>query len=160
MPRVPLFRTSTLVARLAKVPLLSGLSRHQLRQLAKVADTRDFPADTPVVRQGERGLGFYFIVKGLVTVRRAGRPVVALGPGEFFGELALFHEGVRSADVVTEEPSTAVVLSRQEFWKFADVHPEVLKTILAEMARRLESNEPTEGKPRGRPLRTARGLAP
>jgi CRP-like cAMP-binding protein len=127
-----------IVAGLKKSALLAGLSDRALKRLAHYAMVRDLPKDSPVVRQGEKGIGFYVILDGHVQVRKGAKTVARLGPGDFFGELALFEERPRSADVVTTEPTTVVVLSRWEFWGFASDKPEVLRTILQEMARRLE----------------------
>ena len=127
-----------IVAGLKKSALLAGLSDRALKRLAHYAMVRDLPKDSPVVRQGEKGIGFYVILDGQVQVRKGGKTVAKLGAGDFFGELALFEERPRSADVVTTEPTTVVVLSRWEFWGFASDKPEVLRTILQEMARRLE----------------------
>ena len=127
-----------IVAGLKKSALLGGLSDRALKRLAHYAMVRDLPKDSSVVKQGEKGIGFYVILDGHVQVRKGGRTVARLGPGDFFGELALFNERPRSADVVTTEPTTVVVLSRWEFWGFASDKPEVLRTVLQEMSRRLE----------------------
>ena len=131
-----------IAAGLAKAPLFSELSGRQVKQLAKFAKVRDIAKDTPVVKQGEKGIGFYLVLQGQFVVRRSGRSIAKLGPGDFFGELALFDDRVRSADVIASEPCRVVVLSRWEFWGFAADRPEILKTILSEMARRLDEKAP------------------
>jgi len=130
--------TKAIVAGLKKSPLLSQLPDRHLKRLASYAKVRDIPAGTTVVKRGEKGLGFYVILDGRVQVKKGSTNLAKLGPGDFFGELALYNDRPRSADVVTIEPSTVVVLSRWEFWGFATDRPEVLKVILVEMARRLE----------------------
>jgi len=127
-----------IVAGLRKSPLLASVSDRQLKGLARYAKVRDVPKDTVVVSRGEKGIGFYVVLDGQVQVQKAGKAVARLGPGDFFGELALFDNRPRSADVVTLEPTTVVVLSRWEFWGFAADRPALLRTILQEMARRLE----------------------
>jgi len=126
---------------LRRSPLLSGLSDRQLKRLAHFAKVRDLPKDSFVVKQGDKGIGFYVVLDGHVQVRKGGTILARLGPGDFFGELALFDKRARSADVVTLEPTTVVVLSRWEFWGFAGDEPEILRTILQEMARRLEQTQ-------------------
>jgi CRP/FNR family transcriptional regulator, cyclic AMP receptor protein len=130
--------TKAIVAGLKKSPLLSQLPDRHLKRLAGYAKVRDIPAGETVVKRGEKGLGFYVILDGRVQVKKGSTNVAKLGPGDFFGELALYNDRPRSADVVTTEPTTVVVLSRWEFWGFATDRPDVLKVILAEMARRLE----------------------
>lgn len=132
-----------IVAGFAAAPLFAGIPERQLKQIAKFAKVRDIPPDTFVVKHGEKGIGFYLILEGQVQVRRSGRTIARLGPGEFFGELALFDDRSRSADVVTAGPTRVVVLSRWEFWGFANEHPSVLRTILQEMARRLQETAPS-----------------
>ena len=127
-----------IAAGLRKSSLLAGLSDRQLRRLAGFAKVRQIPKDSVVVARGDKGIGFYVILDGEVQVRKGSRTVARLGPGDFFGELALFDNRPRSADVVTSGPTTVVVLSRWEFWGFATGRPEILRTILQEMARRLE----------------------
>jgi len=127
-----------IVAGMKKSPMLSQLPDRHLKRLAGYAKVRDLPAGATVVKRGEKGLGFYVILDGRVQVKKGSTNIARLGPGDFFGELALYNDRPRSADVVTLEPTTVVVLSRWEFWGWATDRPEVLKVILAEMARRLE----------------------
>ena len=82
------------------------------------------PKDAVVVKRGDKGIGFYVVLDGAVQVRKGSTVLAKLGPGDFFGELALFDNKVRSADVVALEPTTVVTLSRWEFWGFASEHPE------------------------------------
>jgi CRP/FNR family transcriptional regulator, cyclic AMP receptor protein len=130
-----------IVAGLRKSALLAGLSDRQLKRLAHYAKVRDIPTDSLVVKRGEKGVGFFVVLDGHVQVRKGSTVIARLGPGDFFGELALFDNRARSADVVTVEPTTVVVLSRWEFWGFASDRPEILRTILQEMARRLQQTE-------------------
>jgi CRP/FNR family transcriptional regulator, cyclic AMP receptor protein len=127
-----------IVAGLKKSALLGGLKERDLKHLASLAKLRTIGKDSTVVKRGEKGIGFYVILDGAVQVRKGRTAVARLGPGDFFGELALFDDRPRSADVVTLEPTTVVVLSRWEFWGFAADRPEMLRTILQEMARRLD----------------------
>lgn len=127
-----------IAAALRSSPLLASLDDRHLAKLATFARLRDIAKGSVVVQQGEKGVGFYVLLSGRVQVSRAGKPVAVLGPGEFFGELALFDGRPRSADVVATEPAMVVVLSRWEFWGFAADKPEVLRVILEAMARRLE----------------------
>jgi len=127
-----------IVAGLRKSALLAGLSDRQLKRLAGYAKVRELPKDSVVVKRGDTGIGFYVVLDGHVQVRKGTHVLARLGPGDYFGELALFDKRARSADVVTLEPTTVVVLSRWEFWGFAGDEPEILRTILQEMARRLE----------------------
>jgi len=129
---------TSIVDGLRKSALLKGLNDRALKRLAHYALVRRLTKDSVVVRRGEKGVGFFVILDGRVEARKGGKALATLGPGDFFGELALFDNRPRSADVVALEPTTVVVLSRWEFWGFASGRPEILRVILQEMARRLE----------------------
>ena len=127
-----------IVAGLRKSALLAGLTERQLKRLAMSAKVREIPKESLVVKRGDSGIGFYVVLDGHVQARKGGTVLARLGPGDFFGELALFDKRPRSADVVTLETTTVAVLSRWEFWGFAGDEPAILRTILQEMARRLD----------------------
>lgn len=137
---------ATIVTGLKKSALLGGLKDRELKRLAELAKVRAIAKDATVVKRGEKGIGFYVILDGTVKVRKGSTVVARLGPGDFFGELALFDDRPRSADVITDAPTTVVVLSRWEFWGFAADRPEMLRTILQEMARRLEETGRVEAR--------------
>ncbi len=127
-----------IVGGLRRSALLGGLKERELKRLAALAKVREVAPGVTIVKRGEKGIGFYVILGGSVQVRKGTQTVARLGPGDFFGELALFDDRPRSADVIALEPTTVVVLSRWEFWGFAGERSEMLRTILQEMARRLE----------------------
>ena len=128
---------AAIVTGLKRSALLGGLKDRELKRLAALAKVRVIEGGATIVKRGEKGIGFYVILDGAVQVRKDGTSVAGLGPGDFFGELALFDDRPRSADVVATDRTTVVVLSRWEFWGFASDRPEMLRTILQEMARRL-----------------------
>lgn len=131
------FPTSQLAKRLKKVTILGALSQGQLKALAKWAKVLAFTKGETVVRRGERGNGLYLVLEGSTEVRRGGRRLARLKAGQFFGEMSLFDNLPRSADVVTLEPSKLVALSKWEFWGFAASEPSVVLSVLEEMSRRL-----------------------
>jgi CRP/FNR family transcriptional regulator, cyclic AMP receptor protein len=139
VPRSIEYPTAQLVARLAKVSIVGNLSQRQLKDLAKWVKVLDFGAGETVVKRGEGGIGLYLILEGSAEVRRGSRSLAKLGAGQFFGEMSLFDNEPRSADVVTLQASKLAVLSKWEFWGFAATEPEVLLSILAEMSRRLRA---------------------
>ncbi len=123
--------------RLEKVPIFSSLTDRQLRLLARDAMERTYAAEANVVKQGDKGVGFYLMLEGRCEVRRKGRRLATLGPGQFFGEMALFDNQPRSADVIATEPTRCLVLSKWEFWGVAMGEPRMLRGMLEETARRL-----------------------
>jgi CRP/FNR family transcriptional regulator, cyclic AMP receptor protein len=127
---------------LQKVPIFAGLTEKQLGSMARDGKERTYPTGAVVVKEGDDSQAFYLLLEGKVDVRRKSRRLASLGPGQFFGEMALFADHPRSADVVTTEPTKCLIVSRWEFWGFAMGQPKVLRTIIEEIARRLgETNK-------------------
>jgi CRP-like cAMP-binding protein len=83
------------------------------------------------------GHEFYLIASGSAVVRRGGRKVATLGPGSYFGEMALLDRGPRSATVTTAEPTELIVLGQREFMAVLDRVPPVAHKLLVSMAGRL-----------------------
>lgn len=116
---------------LKKVPLFSGLTQRQLKQLAKSFREREFKAGTEVVREGQMsGIGFFVIAEGDASVSVDGREVARLGPGDHFGELALISERVRSATVTADGPMRCLVMAFWDFRQFAKQNPDVTWKLL------------------------------
>jgi CRP/FNR family transcriptional regulator, cyclic AMP receptor protein len=128
-----------LAKRLKKVSILGSLSDAQLRNLAKWTEVAAYEGGETVVRRGDPGSSLHLILEGSAEVRRGDRGLARLGTGQFFGEMSLFDELPRSADVVTLQPSKVAVLQKWEFWGFAASQPNVVLNILAEMSRRLRA---------------------
>jgi len=124
-------------AMLASVPLFSGLTKAQLRYVVQSAQERTFAPGEAIVRQGDKGIGFYLILAGKAQVERHGKPVASLGPGQFFGEMALVDDQPRTADVKASAPVRCLVLSSWEFWSAVGKEPEVLRTLFKETVRRM-----------------------
>ena len=120
-----------LVDELRQVPLFSGLSQRQLKQLARNFTEREFRPGTSMVRQGEMsGVGFFVITGGEASVSVDGMEVARLGPGDHFGELALISEQVRSATVTAEGPLQCLVMAFWDFRRFAKENPDVTWKLL------------------------------
>lgn len=127
------------VALLADVPLFAGLSRRHLRHLAGLAEEVRFGAGRTVVQYGGRGNAFFVIVEGTAKVMAgySTRAFARLGPGDFFGELALLDGGPRTASVAAETPLVMIRIHRAEFRKMLKSEPEVAVKLLEELSRRL-----------------------
>jgi len=126
---------------LGQVPLFSGLSRRDLRRLAEHADEVSYRERETIVDAGQLGGTFYVILEGEAKVARNGRTVSRLGPGEFFGEIALLDGGPRTASVVAETPVVAVRIFKRSFDEVVSQEPSVASKILAVVARRLREAE-------------------
>ena len=130
---------------LHRIPLFSGLDRHQIERLGQLAEEVDVPAGKVLIRQGDRGGDLMVLASGQVSVERDGALLRTLGSGEFFGEIALVDGGPRTATITTREPSRLVVLGHREFHAMMDEFPEVASRILATMADRIRTLDAQAG---------------
>jgi CRP/FNR family cyclic AMP-dependent transcriptional regulator len=122
---------------LANVPLLGRLDRKALEAVARLCDEVDLPAGKVVVRQDTYGTEFYVVLDGALTVYRDGGHLADLGPGGFFGELALLAKIQRTATVTTTAPSRLLVLGAREFQTLLHDHPSIQEAILHAVAERM-----------------------
>jgi CRP/FNR family cyclic AMP-dependent transcriptional regulator len=125
------------VDHLADVPLFSACSRKDLQLVAKRAEDVKVDAGKQLVTEGDTGTEFFVIIDGNATVSTHGRKVAALGPGNFFGELALLERAPRNATITADTPMELVVLGQREFAGLIDDVPEFAHKLLAGLARRL-----------------------
>jgi CRP/FNR family transcriptional regulator, cyclic AMP receptor protein len=130
-------RRDAYIDHLTQVPLFSACSRDELRKLARRTTDIPIAEGQQLVREGNPGLEFFVIVSGRARVSRNGRKVGELGPGDFFGELALLIDANRNATVTAATPMEAIVLSRREFEAALAEAPRMTRKIMAGMARRL-----------------------
>jgi hypothetical protein len=114
---------------LRSVDLFASLPAPELEGLAgRLVEVKAAPG-TPVVREGEIGHHLYVIEDGEVEVSRGGRPVATLGPGDYFGEIALLRHVPRTATVVAKTPATLLSLEREGFLEEVTGHPVVRKAV-------------------------------
>jgi len=126
---------------LRKVPLFEGISNADLQRIAESAKERRFEAGAPIVSAGEPGHGFYLIINGRVEVKRGDRTIATLGPGDYFGELALIRETPRNATVVAKDPTTCLALARWDFKGIVVANPSIAIRILETVASRIQDDE-------------------
>ncbi len=125
---------------LSKVPLFAGLSQTHLRALAQLAEEVRYSAGRMIVRTGTPGVAFYVVVEGQAKVVRgtiaSAKGTWTLGPGDFFGELALLDGGPRTASVVAETPLMTVRIERGPFRQMLKSEPDIALKLLEGMAAR------------------------
>ena len=131
---------------LKSVPLFAECDDKQLAFIATQVDEVDFVAGRDLCREGAAGGEFFIILSGTAEVRRQGRHLRELGPGDFFGEIALLDGGPRTATVTALSPMRCLVLSRGQFQSVirqnALIAVSVLQT-LGERLRALLAGQPT-----------------
>jgi CRP-like cAMP-binding protein len=129
------------VALLRGVWLFESCSRAELTTLARTTTSVGVPTGKVLAREGEIGREFFVVVTGRVEAARSGTHVASLGPGEFFGEMALLDRQPRSATVTAVEPSELLVLTRPEFIGVIEAIPSVDRKIIAVLAKRIRELE-------------------
>lgn len=129
--------TNEVVTQLAKVPLFSGCSQRELQTIARVVKDIDHPAGTVIAREGEPGVGLFVIADGAAEVTIGGKKKVALGPGDFFGEIALLDGGPRTATVTATSDVRLLGLTEWVFRGLMQEHPSIALKTLQAMAGRL-----------------------
>jgi CRP/FNR family transcriptional regulator, cyclic AMP receptor protein len=126
---------------LSRVPLFSGVKDKDLKKLGKRMQERSFNEGEVITTQGESGLGFFVIEDGNASVSRDEQVVRNLGPGDFFGEVALIDEGPRSATVVATTTLRCRGMTAWEFKPFVEEHPDVAWSLLQTLVGRLREAE-------------------
>lgn len=122
---------------LRNVPLFAGLSKKELEKLARASDEVKMTAGSLVVDQGQTGREAFVLLDGTVTVKRNGRKVTTLGPGDVLGEMSLLDHGPRTATVVCDTDCTMLVLEQRHFIGVLDDLPGLGVKLLATLAGRI-----------------------
>jgi CRP/FNR family transcriptional regulator, cyclic AMP receptor protein len=116
-------------ARLREIPFFGDLSKRELATVAQSTDEIDVEAGKELAREGDFGKEFFVIIDGTAEVLRDGAPIAELGPGEFFGEMALCGEERRVATVRAISPMRVLVMTRQRFRDIDRAMPKVSQTV-------------------------------
>ena len=122
---------------LARVPLLSGLSAADIKRVGQVSDEVDLPAGKVVVRQGGFASEFFVILDGTVSIERDGRALGTMGPGEFFGELAMLANIPRTASGTCVTDCRFLVLDTRAFNGLLEDYPKIQHKVLHTLAQRV-----------------------
>lgn len=128
---------------LSEISLFSELSREELAILSSHAVTKSFRPHTILVHEGGDGDSLYVIESGQVKVflsDEQGREIVinVLGPGEYFGEIALLEHSPRSASVITTQPSRIAIISRSDFEACLAANPGIAFELIRGLIQRLK----------------------
>ncbi|MBA4147351.1 MAG: cyclic nucleotide-binding domain-containing protein [Verrucomicrobia bacterium] len=126
---------------LRRIKILGGLSDHQIERFAQLMEERSAKQWEQIFKQGEPGDAMYLVMEGELRVRLmiGGKETVltTLGAGEFFGEMALFDSGPRSADVLANKESILLKVSRENFERLQSRAPELATPILFAIGKTL-----------------------
>ena len=124
---------------LQRVPLFADFERGDLQRLARTFKERTFDAGTTVADVGHTGAGFFVIESGEATVSVHGSERGKLGPGDYFGEIALIDEGARSATVTADSELRCYGLTSWEFRPLVEGNASIAWKLLETMAKRLRA---------------------
>ncbi|HEY2435813.1 MAG TPA: cyclic nucleotide-binding domain-containing protein [Solirubrobacteraceae bacterium] len=124
-------------SRLSRIAPFMGLSTAERRMLARVVDEVNAPAGATLVTQGDYGYEFMVIEEGTVDVFRNGERIDAMGPGDFFGELAVLGGGAeRNATIVATSPVRLLTLTAHYMRDLRERMPRIGEQIDSVIAAR------------------------
>jgi CRP-like cAMP-binding protein len=140
-------RSEEVVELLGRVPVFSTLEHSDLERIAHLAVPRSFAPGEVVFREGDASDTCYIVRDGrarAIRSHRDGRAITLarFGPGDIFGELALFEDERRSATVEAIEATTVVAVLGPDMRRLLSEHPEISSRLVIALGRRLrETNE-------------------
>jgi voltage-gated potassium channel len=114
---------------LAGIPLFEALEPEERTTIAPWFELQDVSAGVKLTGEGASGYEFFVLRDGTATVTINGIEVRTLGPGDFFGELAILGDGRRTATVTTASPARVLVLFGTEFRRLQQEYPETAERI-------------------------------
>ena len=126
---------------LRRVPLFADLDRRDLRDVANTMKERRFSSGQVLAREGQSGVGFFVIEEGEASVDVGGTEVARIGPGDYFGEIALVAEIPRTATVTAESDVLALGLTSWEFRPIAETNASISWKLLKALAKKLHEAE-------------------
>jgi len=134
------------VEHLRKVPIFSDLSDSDLKKISEKMISRLYEKGKMILLEQSQGETFFIIISGVVKVTRLsddGREVILaiLGESDFFGEMSLLDGEGRSANIVANEKSEVVTLSRRDFLDCLQKYPKIAIALLEELAVRLRKSD-------------------
>jgi CRP/FNR family transcriptional regulator, cyclic AMP receptor protein len=126
---------------LRRVPLFQGLDEKQLQTVSRNFTDRTFPAGRPITNEGGGGVGFFVIEDGEAVVSVGGEERRTLGPGDYFGEVALIDEGSRTATIEAKTDVKAYGLTPWQFRPLVEENASIAWPLLVSLAKRLREVE-------------------
>ncbi len=126
---------------LRRVPLFSGLERRELERVASSMKERTFAPGHVVAEEGRGGVGFFVIGEGEASVSIGGEQRRRLGPGDYFGEIALIAESDRTATITAETELRCYGLTVWEFRPLVEGNASIAWKLLQALAQKLHEAE-------------------
>jgi CRP-like cAMP-binding protein len=124
---------------LRRVPLFADFEANDLKRLARSFKERTFEAGSTVAAEGKTGAGFFVIENGEASVSVRGDEHGKLGPGDYFGEIALIDDGARSATITADSDLHCYGLTSWEFRPLVESNASIAWKLLETIAQRLRA---------------------
>jgi CRP/FNR family cyclic AMP-dependent transcriptional regulator len=124
---------------LRRVPIFSDLDGKELERIAASMKQRTFKAGDKVTEEGQSGVGFFVIEDGEAKVTVGGEERRTLGPGDYFGEVALLNESARTATITAETDLRCYGLTSWEFRPLVETHGSIAWKLLQAMSKTYQS---------------------
>jgi CRP/FNR family transcriptional regulator, cyclic AMP receptor protein len=127
---------------LRRVPLFSDLERKDLEGIANTLKERTFRAGETITSEGESAVGFFVIQDGEANVTVGGQERGRLGPGDYFGEIALIAQTARTATVIAESDVRCLGMTFWEFRPLVEENGRIAWKMLQSLARKMSEMQP------------------
>jgi CRP-like cAMP-binding protein len=128
------------LAALAEIPLFSRVPKRHLKTILERMGQYDYEKGATILKNARQGEVLYLLLEGSARVVRGGRTVAKLGPGDFFGEIAVLDRRPRTATVTATSPVKCLTLHRDVLREVLEEEPAVAWSLLEELASRLRGD--------------------
>lgn len=146
--KIPLDELVRVEKMLNTIPFMKSVTRAEIQELAYQLTRRTYKKDEVIIKQGEPGTLFYLISKGSVRVIKEKFfkkiTLAELGPGSFFGEMALIDDFPRTATVIGNDVGEMYTLSHEAFEGVLFKNPQIKELIMTEAEERKKKNQALE----------------
>jgi len=122
---------------LKKVPLFAGLDDKELQEIARSMRERRFKAGDTVTQEGAGGVGFFVVEEGQADVNVGGESKGSVGPGDYFGEIALINESPRTATLTARTDMLCYGMTPWDFRQFVETNTTIAWKLLTAMAEKM-----------------------
>jgi CRP/FNR family cyclic AMP-dependent transcriptional regulator len=123
---------------LERVPIFQGLDHRELERIANSMKQRTFHAGDTVTAEGTGGVGFFVIESGEAKVTIGGKDRRTLGPGDYFGEVALLTDSPRTATITAESDLRCYGMTSWDFKPLVESHSSIAWKLLQTMAKKYQ----------------------
>ena len=122
---------------LRKVPLFAGLDEKELQEIANSMRERRFSAGDTVTQEGAGGVGFFVVEEGRADVTVGGETKGSVGPGDYFGEIALINESPRTATLMAATDMVCYGMTPWDFRPLVESNSTIAWKLLTAMAEKM-----------------------